>query len=437
MEINKGRWTAQIDGDFVVFLIGADLRDPEQAGPAGELLMAMIDMLGELEQDPTKGLLGYQVFGAIGGVIVQYWRSFEALESYAKNPDAKHAPVWRAWNRLGEDGTALGRASGMRPTRSKPAATRRSTRTCPATGLQRAGEPVTVTEARLTARQRMGRRLARCPARTSGMTGMAGFPEAGCKEASMFELTGHRALVTGAGDGMGVGIAHALARQGAAVAVNDIVASKAEATRDAILAAGGTAVSAPFDITDESAVQAGIAGRRGSARRPHRHPGEQRRASRPTWRAIRFRDLPPGRWRSYIDINLYGSLHCIAAVIEPMVEAHWGRIIQISSGAGRTGLKIGVSLYGASKSGIEGFIRHLSTEVASTGVTANALALGLMAAPNKPQDATVTAGIAKSIPVGRLGTPDDVGAAVVFLASEEMEWMTGQTVNLNGGSTFS
>ena len=145
---------------------------------------------------------------------------------------------------------------------------------------------------------------------------------------------------------------------------------------------------------------------------------------------VRFRDMPPARWRSYIDINLYGSLHCIAAVIEPMVEAHWGRIIQISSGAGRTGLKIGVSLYGASKSGIEGFIRHLSTEVASTGVTANALALGLMAAPNKQQDATVTAGIARTIPVGRLGTPDDVGAAVVFLASNEMEWMTGQTVNL-------
>ena len=70
--------------------------------------MAMIDMLGELEQDPSKGLLGYQGFGAIGGVIVQYWRSFEALESYAKNPDAKHAPVWRAWNRLAEDETARG-----------------------------------------------------------------------------------------------------------------------------------------------------------------------------------------------------------------------------------------------------------------------------------------------------------------------------------------
>ncbi len=251
----------------------------------------------------------------------------------------------------------------------------------------------------------------------------------------MFELTGHRALVTGAGDGMGVGIAHALARQGAAVAVNDIVAAKADATRDAILAAGGTAVSAPFDITDESAVNAGVAAA-ADALGGHIDILVNNAGIPGDMAPIRFRDLPPGRWRSYIDINLYGSLHCIAAVIEPMVDAHWGRIIQISSGAGRTGLSIGVSLYGASKSGIEGFIRHLSTEVAATGVTANALALGLMAAPNKPQDSSVTAGIARSIPVGRLGTPDDVGAAVVYLASNEAEWMTGQTVNLNGGSTF-
>jgi NAD(P)-dependent dehydrogenase (short-subunit alcohol dehydrogenase family) len=264
---------------------------------------------------------------------------------------------------------------------------------------------------------------------------MAGFPQAGCEEADMFDLTGHRALVTGAGDGMGVGIAHALARQGAAVAVNDIVASKAEATRDAILAGGGTAVSAPFDITDEAAVNAGVAAA-GEALGGHLDILVNNAGIPADMAPVRFRDLPPARWRSYIDINLYGSLHCIAAVIEPMVEAHWGRIIQISSGAGRTGLKIGVSLYGASKSGIEGFIRHLSTEVASTGVTANALALGLMAAPNKNTDSSVTAGIARSIPVGRLGTPDDVGAAVVFLASNEMEWLTGQTVNLNGGSTF-
>ena len=115
MEINSGRWTARIEGDFVVFLIGAEVRDPGQAGRAAGLLMAMVDVLGELAQDPGKGLLGFQQFGGIGGVIVQYWRSFEALEAYAKNPSAKHAPVWREWNRLAEDERS-GPASGTRPT---------------------------------------------------------------------------------------------------------------------------------------------------------------------------------------------------------------------------------------------------------------------------------------------------------------------------------
>ena len=154
MEINQGRWTAQIDGDFVVFLIGAELRDPEQASAAGELLMAMIDMLGELEQDPSSGLLGYQVFGAVGGVIVQYWRSFEALEAYAKNPDAKHAPVWRAWNLLSEGERA---PAGIWHETFQVSAGKYEAvyGNMPLTGLQRAGTPLTVTAARESARQRM------------------------------------------------------------------------------------------------------------------------------------------------------------------------------------------------------------------------------------------------------------------------------------------
>src|SRR5690606_36019038 len=110
--------------------------------------------------------------------------------------------------------------------------------------------------------------------------------------------------------------------------------------------------------------------------------------------------------------------------------AGWGRIVQISSGAGRTGLPICVTMYGAGKSGIEGFIRHLSQEDEGSGVTANSLALGLMNNATGPG----TDGLARSIPVGRLGTPDDVGPAVVYLVSPEASWMTGQTIDLNGGS---
>ena len=110
MEVQPGRWTAELDGDFVLFLIGAMVHDPAVATEASGLLMAMADMLDELEGDPSQGLLGYTRHGEAGnGVLVQYWRSFEALEAYSRNPGARHAPVWRAWNRLAaEDRGAAG-----------------------------------------------------------------------------------------------------------------------------------------------------------------------------------------------------------------------------------------------------------------------------------------------------------------------------------------
>jgi 3-oxoacyl-[acyl-carrier protein] reductase len=92
---------------------------------------------------------------------------------------------------------------------------------------------------------------------------------------------------------------------------------------------------------------------------------------------------------------------------------------------------MGISLYGASKSGIEGFVRHLAQEVARTGVTANSIALGMM--DNGRGDMGTE--LARQVPVGRLGSPADVGAAVVYVASDEAAWLTGQTIGLNGGST--
>ena len=127
-------------------------------------------------------------------------------------------------------------------------------------------------------------------------------------------------------------------------------------------------------------------------------------------------------------------MHCIQAVLGGMCDRGWGRVVQISSGAGRSGLNLGISLYGASKSGIEGLIRHLSQEVARKGVTANCLALGMMGHAGADVDDAATAPLIRTIPVGRLGTPDDVGAAVVYLASDEASWLTGQTIDLNGGS---
>jgi NAD(P)-dependent dehydrogenase (short-subunit alcohol dehydrogenase family) len=245
----------------------------------------------------------------------------------------------------------------------------------------------------------------------------------------MFDLTKRVALVTGAGRGVGVGIAQALATQGARVAVNDLHGDRAERTAAAVRARGGTAVAVAFDVTDASAVAAGVARVRAEV-----GPIDilVNNAGVPEGMAVaHFRDLGADEWRRYIDLNLYGVLNCTKAVIDQMCERRFGRVITISSVAGQSGIALGISLYGAGKGGAIAFMRHLAIEVAATGVTVNTLALGLMT------DVGVGAGtaqLARMIPVGRVGTPEDVGAAVVYLASDEASWMTGQTIGLNGGS---
>ena len=155
MEVQSGRWTADLDGDFVVFLIGAMVHDPAVATEASGLLMAMADMLDELEGDSSQGLLGYTRHGEAGnGVLVQYWRSFEALEAYSRNPGARHAPVWRAWNRLAAEDRS---AAGIWHETFKVNAGNYEAiyQNMPVMGLQRAGRPITVTEAKETARARL------------------------------------------------------------------------------------------------------------------------------------------------------------------------------------------------------------------------------------------------------------------------------------------
>ncbi|MEV3964218.1 SDR family NAD(P)-dependent oxidoreductase [Nocardia sp. NPDC050193] len=245
----------------------------------------------------------------------------------------------------------------------------------------------------------------------------------------MFDLSGHIALVTGAGRNTGEGIAKTLAARGAAVAVNDLVPARAEAVCSEIEDAGGKAIAVPFDVTDRTAITAAV----GKAAAEFRHPVDilVNNAGIPADMGYApFRELDPARWRAPVELNLFGAMNCVHAVIGGMCEGGWGRIIQISSGAARTGSAVGLSLYGSGKSGVEGFIRHISQEVGPYGVTANSLALGLMSSAGGPGVDEIEA----RIPTRRRGQPADAAAAVVYLASWEASWMTGQTVNLNGGS---
>ena len=196
----------------------------------------------------------------------------------------------------------------------------------------------------------------------------------------MFDLSGKVALVAGAGRGVGAAIAEMLAAQGASVMVNDLFADRARSVANKIAATGARATAAPFDITDRDAVQSAIgvaSGAFGPVDILVNNAGVP-----PDFQAAEFKDMQPEDWRKFVDLNLYGSVHCIEAVAGGMCERGWGRIVQISSVAARGTFRAGTTMYAASKSGIEAFVRHYSQEVAASGVTVNSLALGrIPAAP--------------------------------------------------------
>lgn len=249
----------------------------------------------------------------------------------------------------------------------------------------------------------------------------------------MFDLTGHVALVTGAGQNVGAGIALALAGQGAALAVNDFHADRAQRVADEICQAGGQAVAIPFDVTDLAAVTAGFAeatARLGPVDVLVNNAG----TGGPTepMHVAQFVDMAPDKWAPIIAVNLFGPMNCAKAAVGSMIDRRWGRVITISSGAGQIGMKIGVSPYAAAKAGASGFMRHLAIENAKHGVTVNTISLGLVV-----DDPGMVEALAKTIPVRRMGTPFDVGALAVYLASNEASWITGQTIGLNGGAVTS
>lgn len=243
----------------------------------------------------------------------------------------------------------------------------------------------------------------------------------------MFMLTGRVALVTGASRGIGRAIALSLAAGGAHV-VAAARGDNAKATVDDIAAAGGSAEVATLDVTDPASVEAVVSG---VLERQKRIDVLVNNAG-VTKDQLMLR-MKRDDWDAVIAANLTGAYTCVQAVLKSMVKARQGRIISITSVVGEAG-NAGQVNYAASKAGLIGFTKALALEVASRGITVNAVAPGLI---ETDMTKAISAGAheewAKKIPLQRLGTPEDIAAAVRFLASDEAAYITGHVLSVNGG----
>lgn len=256
---------------------------------------------------------------------------------------------------------------------------------------------------------------------------------------NLLDLQGRTALVSGAGQGVGAQTARYLAAQGANVVVNDFVAARADEVAEQINAAGGgKAIGVQGDVTDFTSVtemvdtaddafgaidvlvnNAGNAGADPSVL-----------TGKPFW------EKDPAEWAPFLDVNLYGVLHCCRAVLPGMIEAgNGGRVITVISDAGRVG-EAGLEVYSAAKAGAGGLTRGLARSLGAFGITANNVAIAATRTP-AVQAMTENEELAKRVLtkyiIRRFGEPSDVAAMVTFLASNASSWITGQTYPVNGG----
>ena len=250
----------------------------------------------------------------------------------------------------------------------------------------------------------------------------------------VLDLSGRRALVTGAGQGVGAAIAALLADAGATVAVNDLVAARAEQQAADLRQAGGGAVAAPFDVTNFEQLSDVVAGL-GGVDILVNNAGN---AGGDTWPGMKaFAETSPSDWQPFLAVNLYGVMNCVRAALPSMIAGGWGRIVTIISDASRVG-EPKMAAYAAAKAGAAGLTRSVSKEVGRHGITANNISLGTMRTPLTEAswvdaDEREVATRLRGYPVRRPGQPDDVAGLVGYLVSPGASWITGQTIPLNGG----
>ncbi len=241
----------------------------------------------------------------------------------------------------------------------------------------------------------------------------------------MFDLSGMTALVTGASGGIGSAIARALAGQGARLAVSGSNAGKLESFRESL---GGDHVALPCDLSDAAAVDALVPSAVAALGKLDilvNNAGVTRDNL-----AMRMKDE---EWDQVIRVNLEAAFRLIRAAAKPMMKARFGRVVSITSIVGATG-NPGQANYAASKAGLVGMSKALAQELASRNITVNCVAPGFIrSAMTDVLPEAQKAALLTRIPAGDLGGGEDIAAAVVYLASREAGYVTGQTLHVNGG----
>lgn len=248
------------------------------------------------------------------------------------------------------------------------------------------------------------------------------------------KLEGKVGIVTGAGRGIGRGIALALAQEGAAVVVADIDSASAENVAKEIEQMGQKAMAAQVDITKSTEVNA-MVGKALAA-----YGKIDILVNNVGWNKVQpFVNGTEEFWEKVIAINLKGPVICCRAVIDNMIQNNYGKIINISSDAGRVG-STGESIYSAAKGGVIAFTKTLAREMARYKINVNCISPGPSDTPFfasvAEENPKLMEAVKKGIPWRRLGQPEDIANAVVFLASEGAEYITGQTLSVSGGLTM-
>jgi len=246
------------------------------------------------------------------------------------------------------------------------------------------------------------------------------------------DLSGQVAVVTGAGSGIGEAIARTLARAGAAVAIADISSDAADRVAKEIEADGGTALAVPVDLGDRAGLEAAFAGVRSE------FGGIDHLVNNAAaWAIKSFADHTAADIEKVVGVTLLGTINATQVAL-PDIVARKGSVVMVASDSARVG-EAWMSVYAGAKAGIVGFAKSVAKEVGRSGVRVNVVAPGTTETPGSAGFIEAAGGaekLARAYPLGRLGRPEDIANATLFLVSPLSSWMTGQVVSVSGGFTM-